>query len=188
MIMGRLATVLIAALLIASAVGAQEFKIDAVHSGVNFAIKHMMVSNTTGSFPTFTGSWKYNAKTKKIEAFTGEVDVASVDTNSKKRDVHLRNADFFDTDEHPKAKFELLKHHGDRLIAKVTIKGITKPVEFKIKISKVVDHPMKKGLKLQGITMVGVIKRLDFKVGSDYANKVLGTDVAMTIELEGHAK
>ncbi len=186
--MSRVLAIAAVMVLVETALIAGEFKVDPVHSSVNFSIKHMMVSNTKGSFGTFKGTWTLDDKNEKLTAFAGEVDVTSIDTNSKARDKHLRKDDFFHTKEHPKAQFEMLKHHGDRLIAKVTIRGVTKPVEFKIKMSDVVDHPMKKGVKMQGVTLTGTIKRLDFDVGKDYPNKVLSNAVEMTVELEGLAK
>ncbi|MBT8045705.1 MAG: YceI family protein, partial [Pontiella sp.] len=39
---------------------AETFTVDAVHSGIGFSVKHMMVSNVKGSFNTFEGSLDYD--------------------------------------------------------------------------------------------------------------------------------
>ena len=70
------------------------------------------------------------------EDFTGakiefKIDVASVNTNSEDRDNHLRSADFFEVDAHPKLSFvstDIVKT-GDNeynLTGDITIKDVTK--------------------------------------------------------------
>jgi polyisoprenoid-binding protein YceI len=45
------------------------------------------------------------------------IDAASLDTKNKKRDTHLRSADFFDVEHHPEVIFEASDAHldGDQL-------------------------------------------------------------------------
>jgi polyisoprenoid-binding protein YceI len=63
------------------------------------------------------------------------IDSHSIDTNSKMRDGHLRNADFFDVRNYPTMAFEVT---GARLDAPghcaiegtLTIRGVTRPLEL----------------------------------------------------------
>lgn len=70
---------------------------------------------------------------------TLEIDLASVDAGNPKLSGHLRNADFFNVPEHPKAtvKIHSAKQTGTDTFtatADVTLVGMTKsfPVEFKV--------------------------------------------------------
>ena len=47
---------------LAAAVQAETFTVDAGHAEVGFSIKHMMVSNTKGTFNTFQGTLDYDIK------------------------------------------------------------------------------------------------------------------------------
>ncbi|HMV78146.1 MAG TPA: YceI family protein [Leptospiraceae bacterium] len=79
-------------------------------------------------------------KDKKKGIGTVEIDIASIDTGNGKRDDHLRNEDFFDAPKYPKAIMEILsvEINGTALKGKgkLTIKGITKDIEFAAVLAK----------------------------------------------------
>jgi len=67
----------------------------------------------------------------------GEIDATNVWTGEPARDAHLRSADFFDTEHHPKITFKgrLVERTGGthfEAAADVTIRGNTRPVEFDV--------------------------------------------------------
>lgn len=72
---------------------------------------------------------------------TGSITVAarSVDTKNKKRDEHLRSADFFDVANHPDITFTLggirPDNGGARVTGSLTVRGRTRPVSFGAKVS-----------------------------------------------------
>ena len=80
------------------------YALDASHSHVGFAVRHMMVSKVRGQFTKFSGTVTI-AEDPAASSVEIEVDLASIDTNDEKRDGHLRSADFFDTDTHPTMTF-----------------------------------------------------------------------------------
>jgi polyisoprenoid-binding protein YceI len=112
---------------------AKTFKLDTTHSEVLFKVKHLVISTVTGRFNKFNGTFDFDEKTKKLKNVNVEIDVASIDTNEKDRDKHLRNEDFFDVKKFPKSTFKStkveykkgkpFKVHGD-----LTIRGKKKPV------------------------------------------------------------
>ena len=67
---------------------------------------------------------------------TGSVTVAaaSIDTRNKKRDTHLRSADFFDNDTHPDITFTVNQvtpsGQGVTVAGGLTVRDQTKPVTF----------------------------------------------------------
>ncbi|NBU98565.1 MAG: YceI family protein [Spirochaetia bacterium] len=67
-----------------------------------------------------------------------EIDVESIDTGNGMRDKHLKNEDFFDVPNHPKAFFEVLSlsetsANSFILSGKLTIKKIEKVYEIPVK-------------------------------------------------------
>ena len=85
------------------------FDVDAGHSAVIFAIKHMNVSYAYGRFNAFEGKIDYNEANPSASTFELTIDVASIDTYSERRDKHLRSTDFFSATQFPKIVFKSSK-------------------------------------------------------------------------------
>ena len=67
------------------------------------------------------------------------VDCASVDTKNKKRDEHLRSADFFDVENHPSLTFRAdgIRPSGDgaAVTGSLTVRSRTRPLSVDAKVS-----------------------------------------------------
>jgi len=74
---------------------------------------------------------------------TVTVGAASIDTKVKKRDTHLRSADFFDSDTHPDITFTVNQAQpsgqGVTVSGGLTVRDRTKPVTFDATVSAVSD-------------------------------------------------
>jgi len=76
-------------------------------------------------------------------AVSGTITVAagSVDTKNKKRDVHLRSADFFDADNHPSITVSVdgitPSETGAQVTGTLAVRDRTRPVSFDAKVSAV---------------------------------------------------
>ncbi len=179
---------------------AKNYDVDTSHSSVGFGVKHLVVSTVKGSFSEFKGTFSYDEKSKKIESASGEIKIASIDTNEKKRDDHLRGPDFFGID--PKnpnnpnntIKFKLTKYtptgsNEGKAIGDLTIKGITKPVELEVEIGGTVKDPW--GNERMGFDAEGKINRKDFGITWNKALEaggvVVGDEVKLEIHVEGIA-
>lgn len=160
---------------------AQDYKVDVGHSSVGFGVKHMSVSNVKGNFGKFSG--KVVVEGKKINVLEGEVEIASIDTNSSARDKHLIAPDFFDSKKFPKATLKLVKHSGKKLQADVTIRGITKRVDFNTEINGPVKHPQT-GKNIIALTLEGKLNRKDFGIGTDTSDMMVSDNVDVKIEIE----
>src|SRR5690242_10646279 len=87
-----------------------KWSLDPTHSELGFKIKHLMISNVSGAFTKFDVETETIGENDFANAnVTATVDVASINTNNSQRDEHLRNADFFGTDAHPKITFKSTK-------------------------------------------------------------------------------
>ena len=109
--------------------------IDPVHSEVSFTVRHMMVSKVRGRFDTFEGTI-VTAASPLDSSVTASVDLASINTGQEQRDAHIRSADFFEVEKHPHMTFAstgVRADGGDFLLdGDLTLKGVTKPVTFKL--------------------------------------------------------
>lgn len=140
--------------------------IDPSHSEIHFKVKHLMITNVTGSFDIFQASVQTEDEdfTRAKISFTADVD--SISTNNEQRDGHLKSADFFDAANHPQVKFTGTKFvsvdndgsyefYGD-----LTILGITKDVKLAVEFGGVVKDPY--GNTKAGFSINGKINRKDF--------------------------
>jgi polyisoprenoid-binding protein YceI len=181
---------ILAVLLITVSVFADEYVIDKVHSGANFSVRHMMLSNVHGRFSDVSGTINYDEKDVTKSSVTAVIKTASISTDNENRDKDLRSANFFDTDKYPEATFKSTKveKRGDQLVAigDLTIKGVTKQVEMPFELVKA-NTPMGPGI---GVNATLKINRQDFGVNynrtMDNGGLVVGNDVTLELNVEAH--
>ena len=116
-------------------VNATEWTFDMAHTNIGFSITHLVVSDVTGRFKEFDGSF-----TSESDDFSGsEVNIviktASVFTDHEKRDGHLRSSDFFDAEKNPEITFKStdFKKVADKkykISGKLLMNGVTQDVIF----------------------------------------------------------
>ena len=159
---------------------AAEYALDKAHSNVGFKIKHMGVSTTNGKFKEFDGV--IDADGERLNKLSGVIKTASVDTANEMRDKHLNSPDFFDSDKFPEMKFEMTEFKDDKVIGNLTIKDVTKPVEFEYDFGGTSADP--KGKEHIGFSLEGKIKRSDFNFAPNSSTAMLGDDIKITIDIE----
>ena len=108
------------------------YTIDAAHSNVEFAVRHMMITTVKGRFGDVKGTIEIPEQGEPGIDVT--IGTASVDTRSEQRDGHLRSADFFDVEKYPEMRFVSTgaqrTSDGWKVTGNLTIKGVTKPVSI----------------------------------------------------------
>lgn len=178
----------LASLLAVGALYAGTYNVDKSHSNVGFKVKHLMISNVTGKFDDFRGSFEYDEKTNTLKSLKGTVEVNSINTANEKRDKHLKASDFFAADKFPQITFNVNKVKGDKAYGKLTMRGVTKDVQLEVETSGgTIKDPW--GNTRTGLMLTGKINRYDY--GIKY-NSVLeaggvavGEEVKLIVELEG---
>ena len=170
-------------------VKADDYTIDAVHSGVSFQISHVGLAYIHGRFDDFSGNFTIDTSDPTKSAFSLSIKSESVDTNNSKRDDHLRSPDFFNVKQFPTISFTSTSvkpiDGGYEVTGDLTIHGATKPVTFSLKGGASAEFP--KGVSRTGFsTSQIVVKRSDFGVGKPMP--MLGDEVYVSISFEGTKK
>jgi polyisoprenoid-binding protein YceI len=167
------------------------WNIDPVHSEVGFSVKHMMVSNVRGRFNEVTGYIDFDENDPSTAKIDVEINTNSVDTRQEQRDTHLRSADFFDAENHPKMSFvstkvEHVKGDNYRVTGDLTIRGTTKPITLDATFEGVSPDPY--GGVRSGFSATGKINRHDFGLNYNAAIEaggvVVGADIKIQLEVE----
>ncbi len=166
------------------------YTVDTAHSKIGFEIPHLVISTVEGHFSKFDGSVTIDSKLEKSKANLN-VDVASINTDNKDRDDHLRSPDFFDVAKNPKLTFVVKKISGTpedlKLTGDLTIKGKTKSVVLSAKYLGEVNDPF--GNHKIAFSATGKINRKDF--GLNWSNvveagPVVGDEVTFNIKIEAN--
>jgi polyisoprenoid-binding protein YceI len=117
---------------------AETYRVDPAHTSVLFRIRHLFTT-VTGRFQTFEGTIVYDEKQPAQTKVEGSIDAASIDTTVKKRDDHLRSADFFDVEKYPKITFQssgvsALDAAGTKgkMQGTLTMHGVSRPVVLEV--------------------------------------------------------
>ena len=111
--------------------------IDPIHSEVKFKVKHLVVSTVTGNFQTFSGKLVSEKPDFSDANVSFEADINSITTHNEQRDGHLKSADFFLAEEHPKMTFVTKnvekKSDSDLVVTgDLNIRGITKEIKLNV--------------------------------------------------------
>jgi polyisoprenoid-binding protein YceI len=165
------------------------WNIDPIHSSVNFMVRHLMVSKVRGKFGAFTGTVTID-QNRLASAVTASVDMVSVSTGDDGRDAHLRNNDFFDIEKFPTMTFTSTSVRADGkdyvLVGDLTIKDVTKQVEFQLEFDGVSPDPW--GGTRAGFSAEGEIDRRDFglewNMALDTGGLMVGEKVKISLDIQ----
>jgi polyisoprenoid-binding protein YceI len=148
-----------------------------------------MVSKVRGSFGTFSGTLTIGEDplASSVEA---TAETGSITTGDDTRDGHLKSGDFFDVENFPTIAFAstgIDKDGSDFVLhTDVTIKGVTKPVDFELEFDGVSGDPW--GGTRVGFTARAEINRkdwgLEWNVALDTGGVLLGEKVKIEIDVQ----
>ncbi|MBF0489699.1 MAG: YceI family protein [Candidatus Omnitrophica bacterium] len=165
---------------------ADSYKIDLVHSNVSFSVKHMMVSNVSGSFEKYDGQIMFDDKDLASSKVSVTIDPSSINTRNEKRDGHLKSPDFFDAVKFPAITFVSKKITATNMIGDLTIKGVTKEITVPATISGPVKGMM--GSDVIGINATFTLNRQDYGITwnktLDQGGLAVSNDVLVNISIE----
>lgn len=168
----------------------QTWNIDPTHSEVQFKVKHLVISTVTGTFNAFSGSLETENEDFDGAKATFELETATVDTNVKDRDNHLRSPDFFDAEKYPILRFEgVLTRSGEdgyHLDGPLTIKETTKEVTLDVSFGGIMVDPYQQ--TKAGFEINGVINRKEFGLTwsaiTEAGGVVVGDEVKLHLNIQ----
>ncbi|HEY3343695.1 MAG TPA: YceI family protein [Anaerolineaceae bacterium] len=165
--------------------------IDPAHSEINFAIRHMMISNVRGRFEKFSGNVDFNEETPAASSVDVKIEAASMNTRDSNRDAHLRSPDFLNADQYPNLTFrsrtvEVVDSNHGRIHGELTMRDITRPVTLEVEYSGQAKSPW--GTTSAGFTAHAVINRKEWDLtwnrGLETGGMLVGDELKVDIELE----
>jgi polyisoprenoid-binding protein YceI len=166
-----------------------KWAIDANHSEVQFKVKHMAISNVSGTFKLFNGDVQTEDENFSNALIHFEIDTNSVDTNNTERDNHLKSPVFFDAENFPKILFDgnLRETDGDfSLAGELTILKTTKNVKLDAQFSGIGAGRF--GDTRAGFEINGKINRRDFGLNfgllTEAGSLVVGDDVKLHFDIQ----
>jgi len=155
------------------------WKIDADHSSIMFSAKYLLLNTINGYFADFKAEVRTEGEDitdHPLIDFTAEIN--SVQTNQPQRDEHLLSADFFDAEQYSQISFKSIAMEQVNIIknpfpigpyqksyhleGNLTIKGITRPVTFKVEHQGKVTDQYDRSLSV--FTLKGLLSRRDFGI------------------------
>ncbi|MCF6401534.1 YceI family protein [Chitinophaga filiformis] len=163
------------------------WKIDPMHSEVEFKIRHLMISNVTGYFGTYDATVESSNDDFTDAKITFEADVNSISTKNEQRDEHLKAEDFFHAAQYPKITFAstgVTKKGSDeyKVTGNLTIRGVTKPVELDVEYNGIQKDPY--GQTKAGFEIKGKINRKDFGLTYNAVTETGGIMLSDEVKLQ----
>jgi polyisoprenoid-binding protein YceI len=158
-------------------------------STIGFSV-HQFLGTTQGKFAKFNGKVDVNREHPENSSVTAQIDVRSIDTQIKKRDDHLRSAEFFNVEKYPQITFKSrsVKQTGPQsgdILGDLTIHGVTKPITLHVKLLT----PLNDTSRTRWAVTVDPITRRDFNLMFAPATEtVSGISQTVPINIEIEAK
>lgn len=168
-----------------------QWNLDVAHTGINFSVRHMMVTTVRGSFQSFSGTIDFDPANPSAGSVEVTIDANSINTGANDRDNHLRSADFFDVANHPNMTFKSTKVEvtGDgmgKIYGDLTIRGTTRPVVLETEFLGENTNPW--GAKVIGFNATTKINREEFglmwNVALETGGVLVGKDIKIELDVE----
>jgi polyisoprenoid-binding protein YceI len=168
------------------------WKLDPVHSVVEFKVKHMMISNVKGQFTGVNGVLSLDESDPAKSHVQATIDAATINTRDAQRDTHLKSADFLDVEKYPTLTFtsKSVKRTGadeGTVTGDLTIHGLTRGVTLQV------EGPTPPNKDPWGNTRVGLsattkISRKEFgltwNAALETGGLLVGDEVTITLDVQ----
>lgn len=172
------------------------FTLDPDHTVIAFLVDHIGYAKVLGMFREASGSFTFDEQARTLSNIKVTVTTASVFTNHRERDEHLKSPDFLNVREFPQMTFvgRMIEPTGERtgrLAGELTLLGKTLPLTLDVAFNKAEAYPFATGGPFSrpnyvvGVSARGVFKRSAYGMTYAVDNGWVGDDVHLIIEFEG---
>lgn len=172
----------------------QRYEIDPDHLSIGFLVDHIGYSKVLGMFRKASGSFTFDEATGELTDLVVTIETESVFSNHRKRDEHLRGADFLNSAEFPKMVFragptEPVEDRRYRIEGELELLGQTRPLTLEATWNKSGEYPFGGGLLggkpyVMGVSARGSFLRSAYGMTYGVDNGWVGDEVELIIELE----
>lgn len=161
---------------------------DKMHSEVGFKVKHMMITNVSGSFGEFDVKATTQGDDFSNAQFEFSAGIDSINTGVADRDAHLKSDDFFNAERYPQLTFKstsVTKKDDENYVISgdLTIRETTKKVDFIAEFGGIAVDPY--GQTKAGLTLSGKLKRSEFGLKWSAITEAGSIVVSDDIKLQG---
>ena len=175
---------------------AARYELDPDHTTVAFLVDHIGYAKVLGLFRSARGSYRFDEATATLSEVRIEVETASVFSNQRKRDDHLKGPDFLNSGEFPKMVFTATsaKRTGDKTFdigGQLELLGKSLPLTLQATWNKSAESPLGGPLGkpyVMGVSARGSFKRSAYGMTYAVANGWVGDEVPLIIEFEAVRK
>ena len=167
------------------------WKIDPIHTHVEFAVRHLMISTVKGRFTDVEGTVHLDEADPSKNRAEITIAAPSVDTRETQRDAHLRSGDFLESEAFPTITFRSSRIANQKaesftLVGDLTIRGVTREVALDVTVEGRGKDPW--GGERAGFSAKTRIKRSDFGLTWNQVLEAggiaVGDEVKISIEVE----
>ena len=171
---------------------AARYELDPDHTTVAFLVDHIGYAKVLGMFRSARGSYRFDEATATLSEVRIEVETASVFSNQRKRDDHLKGPDFLNSGEFPRMVFTATgaKRTGDKtfdISGQLELLGKSQPLTLQATWNKSAESPLGGPLRkpyVMGVSARGSFKRSAYGMTYAVANGWVGDEVPLIIEFE----
>jgi polyisoprenoid-binding protein YceI len=165
----------------------QTWQIDSAHSGIHFAVRHLVIAKVRGHFSRWSGTVSVPDGDVARATVDVTVDTSSIETGVADRDAHLKSADFLDVATFPEMTFRASRTEptGEgrfRLRGDLTLHGVTREVALDVESAGQTQDPW--GNTRAGFAARASIDRKDFGLTWNQVLEAGGVMVGDKIEIE----
>ena len=162
------------------------YQIDPTHTATVFNWNHFGFSTPSANFSDIQGTINVDNAKPANSSVNVTIPLASLNTNVKALDEHLKTADFFNAEKYPNITFKSTKvqalgQNKYKITGNLTIKDVTKPVVLDAVLNKQGVHPMTKAESI-GFNATTSFDRSAFGVGAYVPN--VGDKITVNITTE----
>jgi polyisoprenoid-binding protein YceI len=172
----------------------EKYVIDPEHFSIALSVRHIGYFDLVGLFTEGAGSFVFDEAKPQVSDIRVTIKTESFFSGHKKRDDHVRSADFLNAKEFPDMVFvgKSSEKTGDRtgkIRGELTFRGVTKPLTLDVTWLKSAEYPIGGGLfggkpYVTGINARGTLKRSDFGMTYAVDNGLVGDEVALILGFE----